>query len=219
MPESSTESTWRDSAVGVNHRLAGLRRQRGTPHRASADRRSKSRYQTLRTLRRLENHSQREITDRSRGCMLIHDGGSVLTQSSGGCSPTERYNPRHMSHRIRRQPAPVCHVSTAEARRPSTARTGHARCLQKGRNVNEGDGSDLIAVVTGRVKVFKTTPRGTDVILELFGREIPSEPSACTNRGPIRPAPSRWSRASCLLIPRTVFFALLEQSRWCAAFW
>src|SRR5262249_12816833 len=35
---------------------------------------------------------------------------------------------------------------------------------------NEGDASDeLYTVVTGRVKVFKTTSRGTDVILEIFG--------------------------------------------------
>src|SRR5438045_1454764 len=35
---------------------------------------------------------------------------------------------------------------------------------------SEGDESDyLCTVVTGRVKVFKTTARGTDVILELFG--------------------------------------------------
>ena len=35
---------------------------------------------------------------------------------------------------------------------------------------SEGDGSEfLYTVITGRVKVFKTTARGTDVILELFG--------------------------------------------------
>ena len=35
---------------------------------------------------------------------------------------------------------------------------------------SEGDDSDrLYTVVAGRVKIFKTTPRGTDVILEIFG--------------------------------------------------
>src|SRR4051812_38365219 len=35
---------------------------------------------------------------------------------------------------------------------------------------SEGDASDfLYTVISGRVKVFKTTSRGTDLILELFG--------------------------------------------------
>ena len=35
---------------------------------------------------------------------------------------------------------------------------------------SEGDASDLLyTVATGRVKVVKSTPRGSDVILEIFG--------------------------------------------------
>src|SRR5262245_46176267 len=45
------------------------------------------------------------------------------------------------------------------------------RAYEKGTTLfSEGDDSDqLYTVIDGRVKVVKTTPRGTDVILEIFG--------------------------------------------------
>ena len=76
---------------------------------------------------------------------------------------------------------------------------------------SEGDGSDLLyTVVTGRVKVFKTTPRGTDVILELFG---PGDPVGAVAVYESRPYPASaiaLEPTSCLLIPRQAFFSLLE---------
>ena len=74
----------------------------------------------------------------------------------------------------------------------------------------EGDASDLLfTVASGRVKVSKTTPRGTDVILEIFG---PGDPVGAVAR---RIAPvSRDGRCAgahrVLLIPRQAFFSLLE---------
>jgi len=51
--------------------------------------------------------------------------------------------------------------------RERVAAVAIVRAFEKGAMLfSEGDGSDLMyTVLTGRVKVFKTTPRGTDVIL------------------------------------------------------
>jgi CRP-like cAMP-binding protein len=86
------------------------------------------------------------------------------------------------------------------------------RAFEKGATLfSEGDGSELMyTVVTGRVKVFKTTPRGTDVILELFG---PGDPVGAVAVYESRPYPASaiaLEPTSCLLIPRQAFFALLE---------
>ncbi|OFW48163.1 MAG: hypothetical protein A3G77_04845 [Acidobacteria bacterium RIFCSPLOWO2_12_FULL_68_19] len=75
----------------------------------------------------------------------------------------------------------------------------------------EGDASDtLYTVVSGRVKVFKTTARGTDLILEIFG---PGDPVGAVAVYESRPYPASAvaiEPAACLLIPRQTFFALLE---------
>ena len=76
---------------------------------------------------------------------------------------------------------------------------------------SEGDGSDLLyTVVSGRVKVFKTTPRGTDVILEIFG---PGDPVGAVAVYEARPYPASalaLEPTACLIIPRQAFFSLLE---------
>lgn len=75
----------------------------------------------------------------------------------------------------------------------------------------EGDGSDfLYTVVTGRVKVFKVTPRGTDVILEIFG---PGDPVGAVAVYESRPYPASaiaLEPTTCMLVPRQAFFSLLE---------
>jgi CRP-like cAMP-binding protein len=75
----------------------------------------------------------------------------------------------------------------------------------------EGDPSEqLYTVVEGRVKVFKTTPRGTDVILEIFG---PGDPVGAVAVYESRAYPATavaLEPTRCLLIPRQTFFALLE---------
>ena len=76
---------------------------------------------------------------------------------------------------------------------------------------SEGDASEqLYTVLTGRVKVFKMTTRGTDVILELFG---PGDPVGAVAVYESRPYPASAvaiEPSSCLLIPRPAFFTLLE---------
>jgi len=76
----------------------------------------------------------------------------------------------------------------------------------------EGDDSVRLCVVTtGRVKVVKTTPRGTDVILEIFG---PGDPVGAVAVYESRPYPATaiaLEPTACILIPRANFFELLER--------
>lgn len=76
----------------------------------------------------------------------------------------------------------------------------------------EGDASDdLLVIVRGRVKVFKTTAAGKDVILEIFG---PGDPlgAVAAYEGRAYPASAvALEETTCVLVPRREFFALLEQ--------
>lgn len=96
--------------------------------------------------------------------------------------------------------------------RQRVAAVATVRAFEKGATLfSEGDGSDLLyTVLTGRVKVFKTTVRGTDVILELFG---PGDPVGAVAVYEARPYPASalaLEPTSCLVIPRQAFFSLLE---------
>ena len=87
-----------------------------------------------------------------------------------------------------------------------------ARDFDKGAALfSEGDSSDfLYTVVTGRVKVFKVTARGTDVILEIFG---PGDPVGAVAVYESRPYPASavaLEPTTCVLVPRQAFFSLLE---------
>ena len=76
----------------------------------------------------------------------------------------------------------------------------------------EGDTPDMFrVVVTGRVKVFKTTPAGKDVILELFGAGDPLGAVAVYEGRPYPASAAAIEDTTCLLIPRMAFFTLLEQ--------
>ena len=75
----------------------------------------------------------------------------------------------------------------------------------------EGDPSDLLyTVIAGRVKVFKTTPRGADVILELFGPGDPVGAVAVYESRPYPATAAALEPVTCLVIPRPAFFALIE---------
>ena len=86
------------------------------------------------------------------------------------------------------------------------------RTFDKGATLfSEGDGSDLLyTVITGRVKVFKTTARGTDVILELFGAGDAIGAVAVYESRPYPASAIALEPTSCLVIPRQPFFSLLE---------
>ena len=77
---------------------------------------------------------------------------------------------------------------------------------------SEGDPSDFFFfVVTGRVKVFKHGPSGSDVILELFGPGSPLGAVAVYGSRPFPASAQALESTTCLLIPRGEFFTLLEQ--------
>ena len=87
------------------------------------------------------------------------------------------------------------------------------RQFEKGETIfREGDPGDrLLTVLTGRVKVVKTTARGTDVILELFG---PGDPVGAVAVYQSRPYPASaiaLEATSCIEVPRQTFFELLER--------
>jgi len=96
--------------------------------------------------------------------------------------------------------------------RQRLAAVANLREFEKGTYLfSEGDDSELLyTVLSGRVKVFKTTSRGTDVILEIFG---PGDPVGAVAVYESRPYPATavaLEQTACLAIPRKAFFSLLE---------
>ena len=99
------------------------------------------------------------------------------------------------------------------ADRQRLAEVARAHSYQKGSAIfSEGEPSDFfITIVTGRVKVYKATPAGKEVILEIFG---PGDPLGATAAYEGRPFPATavaLEDTQCVFIPRAGFFALLEQ--------
>lgn len=77
---------------------------------------------------------------------------------------------------------------------------------------SEGDPPEhFCTVVTGRVKVFKMTPAGKDVILEIFGAGDPLGAVAAYDGLPFPASAVAIEDSQVLLVPRQAFFALLEQ--------
>ncbi len=84
--------------------------------------------------------------------------------------------------------------------------------FEKGEAIfSEGDPSDVLyTVATGRVKVFKVTARGTDVILELFGPGDPVGAVAVYEQRAYPASAVALEPTTCITIPRQAFFTLLE---------
>ena len=75
----------------------------------------------------------------------------------------------------------------------------------------EGSPSDrFYAIASGRVKVFKMTPAGKDVILEIFGVGDPLGAVAVYEGRPFPASAVALEDTTCLTIERSAFFALLE---------
>ena len=76
----------------------------------------------------------------------------------------------------------------------------------------EGSPSDrLYVIASGRVKVFKTTPAGKDVILEIFGVGDPLGAVAVYEGWPFPASAVAIEDTSCITIQRSAFFGLLEK--------
>lgn len=77
---------------------------------------------------------------------------------------------------------------------------------------SEGDPSEqFLIVVTGRVKVFKTTPSGKDVILEIFAAGDPIGGAAVYEGWPFPASAVALEDTTCVALARRDLFELLEQ--------
>jgi CRP/FNR family transcriptional regulator len=96
--------------------------------------------------------------------------------------------------------------------RQRIAAVAHLREYEKGASLfAEGDASDfLYTVLTGRVKVFKMTARGTDVILEIFGSGDSVGAVAVYESRPYPASAMALEPTTCLLVPRQAFFGMLD---------
>lgn len=75
----------------------------------------------------------------------------------------------------------------------------------------EGSPSDRFYVIaSGRVKVFKMTPAGKDVILEIFGIGDPLGAVAVYEGWPFPASAVALEPTTCVTIERSIFFTLLE---------
>jgi CRP/FNR family transcriptional regulator len=76
----------------------------------------------------------------------------------------------------------------------------------------EGDPADaFMTIVDGRVKVFKATPSGKEIILEIFGPGDPLGAVAVYEEMALPASATALEDTVCLLIARQEFFRLLEQ--------
>lgn len=75
----------------------------------------------------------------------------------------------------------------------------------------EGDPPDVfLTIVEGRVKVFKATPAGKEIILEIFGAGDPLGAVAIYESAPLPASAVALEPTQCLSIARQDFFQLLE---------
>ena len=87
------------------------------------------------------------------------------------------------------------------------------RSYERGDRIfSETDPPDFfVVVVTGRVKIFKHTPSGSDLILEIFGPGSQVGAVAAYEGRPYPATGEALEPTECLLIPRSALLALLEQ--------
>jgi CRP-like cAMP-binding protein len=106
---------------------------------------------------------------------------------------------------------PVFRKLGAEDRERVAAVARVAAYARGERIFTEGDPSDYFYVVTaGRVKVFKATPSGKEIILEIFGVGDPLGAVAVYEGRPFPASAEALEDTTCVLIPRRAFFDLLE---------
>ena len=97
--------------------------------------------------------------------------------------------------------------------RTRLAEHARIRSYSKGDAIfSEGDPSDFFFdIIAVRVKIFKMTPVGKDVILEIFGAGDPLGAVAAYMGRPFPASAVVLEDTTCLLIGRGSFFALIEQ--------
>lgn len=96
--------------------------------------------------------------------------------------------------------------------RARVAKAAHIRLYDRGELIfSEGDAGDVfIAIITGRVKVFKSTPAGKEIILEIFGAGDPLGAVAVYEGAPFPASALTLEPTQCLRIDQAAFYRLLE---------
>jgi CRP-like cAMP-binding protein len=99
------------------------------------------------------------------------------------------------------------------ADRQHILQVAHLKRFARGELIfNEGDPADtFLAIVEGRVKIFKAAPGGKEIILEIFGAGDPLGTVAVYERRDLPASALALEDTECLAIGREDFFALLEQ--------
>ncbi|MGE0815373.1 MAG: Crp/Fnr family transcriptional regulator [Vicinamibacterales bacterium] len=106
---------------------------------------------------------------------------------------------------------PVFRRLSSEDRARIAASSRLVRYPRGGRVFSEGDpASAFLVIVEGRVKVFKATPAGKEIILEIFGTGDPLAAVAVYERQAFPASAQALEETTCLSIEQREFFALLE---------
>jgi CRP-like cAMP-binding protein len=102
-------------------------------------------------------------------------------------------------------------LEPADRRRIAAAAT--LKRYAKGELIFEQDtpADAFYTIASGRVKIFKLLPTGKDVILEVFGAGDPLGALAVYNNQPFPASASALHDTVCVVIPRAVFFRMLEE--------
>jgi CRP-like cAMP-binding protein len=97
--------------------------------------------------------------------------------------------------------------------RRKVAEVAAVRRYEKGQLIFEqGTPSDAFyTIASGRVKIFRMLPAGKDVILEVFGTGDPVGALAAYDGRPFPASAAALEDTACVVIPRAVFFRLLEE--------
>ena len=98
------------------------------------------------------------------------------------------------------------------ALREKVAEVARLKSYERGKLIfTEGDASDAFhIIVTGRVKVFKSTPSGKEIILEIFGAGDPIGAVAVYEGAPFMASALTLEPTEILSIEQAAFFRLLE---------
>lgn len=98
------------------------------------------------------------------------------------------------------------------ADRAAVAAVANVREYARGETIfeQESPSNALYAIITGRVKIFRMMPNGKDLILEVFGPGDPLGAVALYMGRPFPAAAAALEDTTCVVIPRAMFFSLLE---------
>ena len=93
------------------------------------------------------------------------------------------------------------------------AQAAAVRRYEKGQVIFEQDAAAdaFYTIASGRVKIFKMLPTGKDMILEIFGAGDPLGAIAAYDGRPFPASAVALENTTCVVIPRPVFFRLLEE--------